>query len=945
MTDTSGLDSLAFLADVYRDASQQSQLNTANQIYQSASGALENMPTSFMAPPQNIPGQGLPLLAPAHPRVAGYDRLHLDESAPIRTPPSIDQEAFNGHSTSASNSAAFNTERKITLLPPRKPSNLSNSLTVSPSVSVPSVTLHPPTSAALSTTAASVPPATTALAAPTISHHAVYAAVYSGVPVYEMMCRNVAVMRRRADSFLNATQILKVAGIDKGRRTKILEREILVGEHEKVQGGYGKYQGTWIPFERGVLLARQYSVEGHLRPILEFQMPPVGRSDKTPTKEEYLAATRDKKPAASRQPSNSAATYRAVSAAISRNHGNEVTPYMSTSSTPLGTVSNTPAASPSSGPLRRKFRADEYSSVNIQQPELTGAERHRAALMALFLNEDKDHLPELLTNPAPPDLDVDLVIDDQGHTASHWAAALGRIPILRLLVEKGAHVKKLNNVGESALVRAVLVTNNFDNQTFPELLTILADAIPLVDNKHRTVLHHIAFTAGIKGRSLAAKYYMECVLERIGLMPGGFFATLIDIQDRHGDTALNIAARFGNRNLVEQLLDIGASPDMENKAGIRPVDFGIDDLLYHGESLRAATAAVRALAESMGDLLPGDENGGAGSVSMEGIISTNNSNSNNMRGSDDVVNTVSNIVNAVVGESLLANMDPTAATTPSMGDSTESRKRPRSPDGDGASGRLGFPPHELAALGMPVIKSKEVASAVEKMVEDMNSTFARDLRTKQEQLTETQSLLRELTRELAEVRRQNMLLRQQVAQLPDLAQKTKVLETALSEETARAQLIHGVSLADPSTATTNEAGTAGTSANTTNTTTPPMNVDELRKEVMSLRSVVHTHEVEEQKLREALAAMKATSSAEDALYRKIIALCTGIPQNQIDDEYVSNVLAAAETDKEIDTSTIASFMGRMRHHETSKSSSSTSAGNGNSGGGGGGVIGVANLRP
>lgn len=40
----------------------------------------------------------------------------------------------------------------------------------------------------------------------------VYAAVYSGVPVFEMMCRNVAVMRRRADSYLNATQILKVAG-------------------------------------------------------------------------------------------------------------------------------------------------------------------------------------------------------------------------------------------------------------------------------------------------------------------------------------------------------------------------------------------------------------------------------------------------------------------------------------------------------------------------------------------------------------------------------------------------------------------------------------------------------------------------------------------------------------------------------------------------------------
>ena len=383
---------------------------------------------------------------------------------------------------------------------------------------------------------------------------------------------------------------------------------------------------------------------------------------------------------------------------------------MSGSPTPMGTSSNTPASSP---PLRRKFRADDFSSIT-PQVELTGPERHRAALMALFLNEDKDHLPELLTNPSPPaDLDVDLIIDDQGHTALHWAAALSRIQILKLLVEKGAQVKKLNNMGESALVRAVLVTNNYDNQTFPELLTILADAIPLVDNKHRTVLHHIAFTAGIKGRSPAAKYYMECVLERIGLMPGGFFATLIDIQDKHGDTALNIAARFGTRNLVEQLLDIGASPDIENKAGIRPVDFGIDDLLHHGESLRAATAAVRALAESMSnvaDFLPGTESGPGGGdiLPMEGIIPTNNTNGT-ISTPHDMANAVNSIVNAVVGSAL---MDSSGATTiPSDGSPSDSRKRPRSPEAaDGESGRMGFPPAEMESLGMPVVKGKDVAT-------------------------------------------------------------------------------------------------------------------------------------------------------------------------------------------------------------------------------------------
>ena len=87
-----------------------------------------------------------------------------------------------------------------------------------------------------------------------------------------MEVNGVAVMRRRSDSWLNATQILKVAGVEKGKRTKVLEKEILSGDHEKVQGGYGKYQGTWINYRRGVEFCHQYGVEELLRPLLEYDL-------------------------------------------------------------------------------------------------------------------------------------------------------------------------------------------------------------------------------------------------------------------------------------------------------------------------------------------------------------------------------------------------------------------------------------------------------------------------------------------------------------------------------------------------------------------------------------------------------------------------------------------------------------------------------------------------
>lgn len=51
-------------------------------------------------------------------------------------------------------------------------------------------------------------------------------------------------MRRQSDNWVNATHILKAAALDKPARTRILERDVQKGNHEKVQGGYGKFQGS-----------------------------------------------------------------------------------------------------------------------------------------------------------------------------------------------------------------------------------------------------------------------------------------------------------------------------------------------------------------------------------------------------------------------------------------------------------------------------------------------------------------------------------------------------------------------------------------------------------------------------------------------------------------------------------------------------------------------------
>jgi ankyrin repeat protein len=236
----------------------------------------------------------------------------------------------------------------------------------------------------------------------------------------------------------------------------------------------------------------------------------------------------------------------------------------------------------------------------VQNPIATAAEpsseRHRASIMALFLNNSSNPGQEsmFLHSALPPDFDIDLILDDQGHTALHWAAALANINLLTLLIQKGAQIDRLNYSGESALMRSIMVSHNYDRQSFLELLTILKDTIMIKDKKNRTILHQISLASSAKGKSQTSIYYMQCLLEFVAksaydeamssqlvhsdsqVSIARRFSSFINIVDICGDTAINIAARLGNRVLFNMLVESGSDVSIPNYAGLRPFDFGFD---------------------------------------------------------------------------------------------------------------------------------------------------------------------------------------------------------------------------------------------------------------------------------------------------------------------------------------------------------------------------------
>lgn len=199
---------------------------------------------------------------------------------------------------------------------------------------------------------------------------------------------------------------------------------------------------------------------------------------------------------------------------------------------------------------------------------------------------------------------LDTPIDAGAHTALHWASTLGRLPLVRALIQRGASIYRVDAAGETALMRACVVTNNFEQESFGELLDMLGPSIELRDLRGRTILHHIAVTSAVKFRSQASKYYLDSLLEfvvRNGSVPnsqtsfGGaaplnksmgiarFMSEIVNAQDQSGDTALNIAARIGNRSIISQLIEVSADPRIPNRAGLRPVDFNIGEPVENGE--------------------------------------------------------------------------------------------------------------------------------------------------------------------------------------------------------------------------------------------------------------------------------------------------------------------------------------------------------------------------
>lgn len=431
----------------------------------------------------------------------------------------------------------------------------------------------------------------------------IYSATYSNVPVYEYNVAGNHVMRRRADDWINATHILKVADFDKPARTRILEREVQKGVHEKVQGGYGKYQGTWVPLHDGRVLAERNGVLDKLLPIFDYV--PGDRSPPPAPKHATAASNRPKVPRQTAAARRNAALQAAASQSqlseeppydnTSAQYGREETPDNDTvvSESMLGDQDMLNASQYSTGSRKRKRGTDQIS-LQDQQHQMWAD----ALLDYFMLLESEDRFPA--PPEPPPGVNLDRPIDEKGHSAMHWAAAMGDVEVVKELIRRGARLDCLSNNLETPLMRAVMFTNNYDKNTMPSMVKIFQQTVVRTDWFGSTVFHHIAATTSSTNKYVCARYYLDCIITKLSetWIPDEI-TRLLNIQDKNGDTALMIAARNGARKCVRSLLGRNVAVDIPNNKSETA-----DDLIRELNQRRRHTASSRPRQASSSPFAP-----------------------------------------------------------------------------------------------------------------------------------------------------------------------------------------------------------------------------------------------------------------------------------------------------------------------------------------------------
>ena len=142
--------------------------------------------------------------------------------------------------------------------------------------------------------------------------------------------------------------------------------------------------------------------------------------------------------------------------------------------------------------------------------------------------------------------------NNDGLTALHFAANKGNIPLLKLLIDNGANVDAVTNLGKNVMHMAA---EGNQPSMIIYLITEEHQSSQCVDESGSTPLHWACYA----GAEEAVNFLLNLNVD-------------INEQDKEKLTPLHLATNEGRENIVLKLLQKNADKDLANKKGELPID-------------------------------------------------------------------------------------------------------------------------------------------------------------------------------------------------------------------------------------------------------------------------------------------------------------------------------------------------------------------------------------
>ena len=175
------------------------------------------------------------------------------------------------------------------------------------------------------------------------------------------------------------------------------------------------------------------------------------------------------------------------------------------------------------------------------------------------------------------------------------------------------------------------------------------------------------------------------------------------------------------------------------------------------------------------------------------------------------------------------------------------------------------------------------------LVQNLSADFTAEIKSKQDAFDVTQAHLRAATRELAEQRRHIQLWQSKCAQLDQVAQRTRNLEKALLDEDhidwVEQKLLNDgnrdiVMIPEPGAISTGKSNGLSLDSLSTSVQLPPENT---ATSFVRLRQIREWQGRVDTLINARIASLKGASAEKEFQCKKIVAMCTGVPIDKVED--------------------------------------------------------------